>query len=252
MTDQTNASSGQGSIWSSRRFVIAAIVVALILAMGAGVVLSNLLSRSDAQADPPAVPGGGPSAATTPTPSPSMTLTPSICGLAAVELSGSVTKAPEAEWSLVGTTAAPSTQTVGPGIVEPDGYRRCFAHTPEGAVVAAANLLALGSTQAVFEKVVLNSVAAGPGQKALAAQGPASDGGVRIQIVGFRLLTYDAGQTATVDIAIRTSRGALAGQVYDLVWEDGDWKMRVSDDGSLLTPMAQIPDLGGYIPWSGA
>jgi hypothetical protein len=238
-----------GGLWSSRRFVVAAIVVGIVLAMGVGVVLSNLLDRDDRAGSPPP-------AETTATPGASAStggsaFPPSICGLDPVELSGSVTTPPEAEWSLVGTTAAPASQTVGPGIVESDSYRRCFAHTPEGAVVAAANLLALGATPAVFEKVVLHSVAAGPGQQALAAQGPAADGGVRIQTVGFRLLGYD-GATATVDIALRTSRGALAGQVYDLVWEGGDWKMRVSDDGSLLTPVAQIPDLSGYIPWAGA
>lgn len=252
MTDPTNASAEQGGIWSSRRFFIAAVVVALVIAMGAGVVISNLVGRSGA-ADPVQPPPA------TQVP-PDLTATPtataadpaSFCGLAEVKLSGSVTTQPEAEWSLVGTTAAPLSKTVGPKILEPDGYRRCFAHSPEGSVIAAANFFAMGSKRTLYSKVAQNSVAAGPGRDVLLGVQPTSSGGgVRVQIAGFRVLDYGA-TAATVDLAFRTSMGATGSQVFDLVWEAGDWKFQVAANGDLLSQPVQLPNLAGYIPWSGA
>jgi len=251
MTDPTNISGKQG-IWSSRRFVIAAVVVALVVAMGVGVIISNFAGRSDA-ADPvqppPATQVPSHSAAT---PTASATDSASFCGLAEVKLVGTVSNPPEAEWSLVGTTAAPLSKTVGPKILEPDGYRRCFAHSPEGSVIATANFFAMGSKRTLYSKVAEHSVAAGAGRDVLlGAQPTSSGGGVRVQIAGFRILDYGA-TAATIDLAFRTSKGATGSQVFDLVWEAGDWKFQVAANGDLLNQPVQLPDLAGYLPWSGA
>ena len=71
----------------------------------------------------------------------------------------------------------------------------------------------------------------------------------RLAIQGFRLLSY-TGDTARVDIAVRTT---VSGQTvafsgaYDLVWQDGDWK--ISTETSEPLNMVQIPDISGYIAW---
>ena len=72
-----------------------------------------------------------------------------------------------------------------------------------------------------------------------------------MQIAGFRILSY-TGTAASVDLAFRVSTGATMVQAFDLVWEDGDWKVRLTDEGELPSEMAQVPDLTGYIPWGGA
>lgn len=46
----------------------------------------------------------------------------SMCGLKGHETSGTLTKAPQAEWVLVGTTAAPRVEGAGPGMIEDDGF----------------------------------------------------------------------------------------------------------------------------------
>ena len=45
---------------------------------------------------------------------------------------------------------------------------------------------------------------------------------------------------------------ALGSFVVDLLWQGGDWKVRLTDIGTLPTPPAQIPNLVGYTVWSGA
>ena len=53
---------------------------------------------------------------------------------------------------------------------------------------------------------------------------------MRLQVVGFRVLSYD-GENARVDLAVRgSSEGTTvtASAVYKLVWEDGDWKINAN------------------------
>lgn len=231
-------------------FIAAAAVVGIIILLGVGLAVSNLWAG---RTQPPTPPSSPPVVA-----SPSATATTaapqaSICGLPGYEPTGTVSKAPEAIWTLVGTTAAPGSSSAGPGLVDDDGYRRCYAHTPTGAVFAAANYVAMGSVRTIQPKVAENSIVPGPGRDKLLAQPVPSEsgGGVRIQVSGFRVLSY-TGTAASVDIAMRTSNGAMAGQVFELQWEGGDWKLRVTTEGDMLSRLVQIRDLAGYIPWAGA
>lgn len=246
MTEQTTPPAGENP-WARRPVIVSAVVVAAIVVLGLVVGLSNVMGDHDAP------PTSGSAPTSTRAPSSSTTVEASVCGLPGGQDSGTVAAAPSATWSLVGTTAVPAAKAAGPGTVDEDGYRSCFAHTPEGAVIAAANLVGLGSHAPVREKFYEGSTVPGPGRDALLEQvAPGtSEGAVRIQIEGFRMLRY-TGQQADVDIAVRTSKGAVAGTVLNLQWSGGDWKLRVADDGSELSPTVQLPDLTGYIPWSGA
>ena len=115
-----------------RRWWPAAVVVGLIVTLGLILTAAGLLGGGGGAAPPSAF-------AASPTPAQDT----SVCGLPDVALSGSLEKAPSAKWSLVGTIAAPTVDGQGPGRVDADGFRSCFAHTPSGAVVAAANIAAL-------------------------------------------------------------------------------------------------------------
>ena len=237
------------SPFRTRGFVASAVVVGLLAVLGGGVAVSNVLGRPNPTTPPATVAVSTPPGATTAT---TAAPEPSICGLTAYAATGTLTKAPQATWTLVGTTAAPK-NAAGPGLIEDDGYRHCYAHTPEGAVLASANFVAMGSVRTIQQKVAQSSIVPGPGRDKLLAEPipSTSGGGVRIQVTGFRVLNY-TGTTATVDVAMRTSNGALAGQVFDLQWDGGDWKVRLTANGDMLSQLVQLRDLGGYIPWAGA
>ena len=235
---------------ASKKFIGSAVVVAAIVVLGLVLSLTNLFGGK-AEPTPTA---SAPSASTPPTTTPTRTSDASVCGLDAVEMSGTVTTAPTATWALVGTTAAPSIKAHGPGKIESDGFRSCYARTPTGALLAASNLIAMGSEAPLLGKKITERLTVpGPGRDAALAQPPAGEdsSGVRIQIAGFRVLRYDGNQ-ADVDIAIRTSTGAIGAQAFTLRWVDGDWKVVLAPNGDLPSRMSQLPSLSGYTAWSGA
>lgn len=227
-------------------FIAAAVVVAIVVVLGT-VAVVMALSRDGS---PDAVPTAAPSATAAPTTRPASN--ESVCGLDGEVLSGSLSTAPAAEWAFQGTTAYPTSAAFGPAETDADGIRHCFQHSPSGALFAAANAVVQGSDVALQEAFARYFIAVGPGREVAiskAASGTASTG--RTEIVGFRTLKYD-GATASVDIAVRaTSNGQTiyGSGVYPLTWEDGDWKLTVTDTGELQYAFAQIPDLAGYINW---
>ncbi len=216
-------------------------IVGVIVSMG--LTLSVLGIVGDRQTPPPAA--AAPAAAT------DTTQQPSVCGLPDEELSGTVAEAPATQWSLVGTIAAPAVEGQGPGRIEDDGFRSCFAHTPTGAVVAAANLAAMGSYAPLRPRFNREAIAPGPGRDAVLAK-PLPQGGtdgVRLQLAGFRLLRYTGAQ-ADLDLALLASTGQLFGATLFLEWAEGDWKARMGDDGSDLSSISPISSLAGYVAWS--
>lgn len=223
----------------------AAAIVAGIVALGLLWTVTTLLGGDDT--------GSPPAVAATAAPQPSTSGQASVCGLPGVELSGTLDSAPAAQWTLVGTTAAPAVDGAGPGVIDADGFRSCYARTPTGALVAAANYAALGSYPPVRERFDRDATVPGPGRDALLAK-PAptrAPSTVRVQIVGFRVLRY-TGDQADIDLAVRSSSGAVAGVALPLRWAQGDWKIPVADDGSDLATYTQLSDVSGYIPWAGA
>lgn len=235
--------------WSQPWFVASAAFVAVLVALLVILLLVDWFSSDDPDTLDPAqsvpVPGAvAPASASA-----------SVCGLPDTADSGTITQPPAANWTLVGTMAVPSSEGIGPGETWPDQFRRCFARTPEGALFAAANVAGLGSVRSLSYQTTSWYVAEGPGKEAALARAATPSSGtsrLRGQIAGFRLLNF-TGTTATVDLALRMSNGTHISQVFDLVWEDGDWRFQITPDGKeLLTPLEQIPDVTGYIPWGGA
>ena len=249
MTNDASNPPAAENIGTSKKVIGSAVVVAAIVVLGLVLSLTNLFG------------GKTEPTPTAPAPSPSITATAaptaqdeaSVCGLDAVEMSGTVTTPPTATWALVGTTAAPSIKGEGPGKIDDDGYRSCYARTPTGALVAAANYAAIGSYAPLRARFYEEATVPGPGRDALLKKPitGAGEGGTRVQIAGFRILRYD-GDQADVDIAFRTSNGAVGAMVLNLQWSGGDWKIRVADDGTELSPVVQLPSLSGYTLWAGA
>ncbi len=225
----------------ARRWWPAVGVVGVITALGLILSVLGLFAGDHDPAPAAAAPSTAPDAAE-----------PSVCGLPDVALTGTVDRAPAATWSMVGTIAAPTVDGQGPGVIDDDGFRSCFAHTPTGAVVAGFNLAAMGGYPPVRGRFNAEAIAPGPGRDAVLAnpapQGDAS-GGLRLEFAGFRVLRY-TGQQADLDLALLSSTGQMFGFTLYLQWAEGDWKARLADDGSDLSAVSPISSLAGYVAWS--
>lgn len=182
----------------------------------------------------------------------------SVCGLTGdrIENPGRIPAPPEATWEYQGMYPYPTSSTYGPAAATDDGIRYCYQRSPEGAVFAAANAIAQGSAHEKSLAFAEYFLAQGPMRSAALDKirseqsSTSSTSSSRITISGFKLLTYD-GSKAKVDIALTvasTSSTSRASAVYDLVWEDGDWKWVIQD---IKNPahVSQIPDLIGYTTW---
>jgi hypothetical protein len=154
---------------------------------------------------------------------------------------------PIAKWTLVGHIAAPSVPGVGPGVVE-QGDRRCYAHSPLGALLAAANFLPTTGA-ATDARLGMDHYAPGKLRDIYAHQ-PSSqiDPNTSIQTLGFRVnvLNRDA---VDVQLALRVD-GTLGYVTLPMRWSvPGDWRVQLL---SAQEPLAagSLGSLSGYIPWS--
>jgi len=243
MADEEN----EQSPFSRPSFIVAAVLVAALVVAGVivGVNIATRDNGDDAQPAPSTTTSAAPSAEPT-----AVAGGASVCGLGGEKLSGTVTTTPQTEWQYQGTTAYPTSSTVGPADADPSGFRTCFQHSPEGALFMAANAIVQGSDPATATAWADYALADGQYHDTLAAQLGASSGAQgRISIEGFRILNYD-GETARIDLAVATSSGAQAVKVsgvYELIWQGGDWK--ISSDVAEPLNIAAIPDTSGYTTW---
>jgi len=211
------------------KFIISAVVVALIVALG--IILALIPRGGGTQTAEPSNPGST-TADTQP-----IEAAASVCGLPSGDQNKPATTPTDTKWELVGKIAAPTAPTqYGPGKTEANGLRSCFAHSPTGALYAAAN---------ISEQLAVPS----PERDALLNQPkPQETSTVTAQIAGFQVRSYDSDR-AVIVIAARGSNGALVSVPVPLQWHGGDWKVVVPATGS--TGGGQISDLSGFIPWSG-
>lgn len=253
MSNEEQSSESRGPSWT---LIGAALVVGVVVAMGA--ILSVQGLRDDD--------GGGmtsTASSSTSSTAPVKSATDSICGLKGHETSGGLAKPPEATWSLLDGFAVPSTKRAGPGEVEDDGFRFCYARTRDGAVLAAANFVGVGGGDAADreKKILQHLIAPGPGRKVQEQAAGSSDkatsgqsstaasGG--IQISGVRLNGYND-QQANLEILMRADNGAYVSQQFEMHWAEGDWKVALSDNGMLLSNPQPVDGTAGFLPWSGA
>lgn len=238
-------------------FIISA---ALVVALIAAVVVIFLLPRGEdsAQSAPSSSPGSN-SDSGTPGPSSSEdnnnVMRESVCGLPLTDELALGT-APTSNWELVDRMAAPTDPgTFGPGVREENGFRSCFANSPTGALYAAMNVVALGSSGSPDLMMKMSDQLLVPGtgrDAAIKDSGTAveSSGESSIQVRGFIIKSYTPSE-ANLDLAFETSESALARVTMSLRWIDGDWKVKPADDGTPWSGLSQISDLSGFLLWSG-
>lgn len=245
MSDQ---GASEQSPWTRPGFIVAAVVVVIIVVVGIVLGLRGMSGNDDAA---PAPTSSGDPAPPSPTATaPVSGQDASVCGLDGEKLSGTLPKAPAAEWAYQGVIAYPKSPEFGPGITDASSVRTCFQHSPEGALFAAANAIAQGSDPATAEPWLNAALSDGANRdRFLSEAGAQGTSGMRLELAGFRLLAYD-GDTARVDLGYQVSADGQAGAVSavtELVWQNGDWKVRADLDAPL--DVAPVPDLAGYVSW---
>lgn len=218
-------------------------------ALAAGGALCAVLTVAGCTSTPTPAPS---SAGTSPAPAVSVPASDSVCGLDTIELTGTFEQMPEdVSWAALGATDAPTSGQMGPGLVDEDGLRRCYARTPAGAVLAAANILAMGAEPSMVRPMLERAVMPGAGQDvalaALDAQIGSTQVTVRYDLTAARLVSYD-GTRAQVDVGISTTDQLYLSQVLTMQWSGGDWLVALTTDGQLGSAMGKVSSFVGYVP----
>jgi hypothetical protein len=236
--------------WTQPGFIVAAAIVILIVILGVIIAFTGGSGDDAHRPTAPAVPA-------TRQPAASSDSSASICGLAAgpQEMPSSL---PRTKWELVGRMVSPTApNTFGPKR-RAAGIRSCFSHSPTGALYASVNVVATATDPSLWKGLARHLLAKGPGRdRAVQDVGgeDAAPASSTIQVAGFSFRTY-APEAMTVSLAFRVDAGAqgafFASLPMRMTWEDGDWKLVVADNGDPFADLSRVPDLSGYVAWSGA
>ena len=123
-------------------------------------------------------------------------------------------------------------------------WNTCFAHNPTGALLAAINLWAEGTTTAtpseVFQRLAVGAPANVGSNVRLDDAGP-------VQFAGYKYDSYTA-PDAQISVVLQGPQGKLVAFVTSMQWNGSDWKYVFPSRG--VPPIEVIPDLTGYVPWS--
>ncbi|WP_299168957.1 hypothetical protein [uncultured Arthrobacter sp.] len=238
--------------WTKPTFIISAIAVVLLIGMG--IILFTFLGNEEGpEAAPPVQPQ-----TSSPTATASESVSgESVCGLEATG-GATLTSAPDdVEWEFLGGIAAPRSVEHGPGLVdEQTGVRSCYSHTPEGALLAAANQIAASGDPQLLLATTRQLALEGPGKietvQLIERRIDSGDTSIPpVEIEGFRLLSYEDAE-ATLELVASGDSGTellYFTTSLNMEWHQGDWYVRYNDDGSSGPVEGQISDLDGYILW---
>jgi len=225
------------------KFIISAVVVALIVALG---IILALLPRGGGT--PTAEPSNaGSTIASTQA---SEAAAASVCGLPSGDQAKPATTPADTKWELVGKIAAPTSPTqYGPGKTEANGLRSCFAHSPTGALYAGANVVILASSGRNDLVLRYLTVDGTERDKMLSSFAPAgTSGSPSFQLAGFKLTDY-SGDRAVIEYGFKVSNGTYGSLPVVLQWSGGDWKAVPPASGQ--PEGKQLTNLSGFIPWEG-
>lgn len=249
---------GDEAAGGNRLFIASAAIILVVVLLGVFVVVTSGddgKGGATAGAQPPAnsnapasisggTDGGGPAPDT------------GSAGCAPSDTDNTVpTTAPDdVSWDLVNTVALPRSKSAGP--LKIDGQTAtCYAHTPRGALMAAANgfyrsILSAPDT-APLRAQVLPGAGRDAGEKQLKQVAQPVQSGQMAQIAGFRIVSYT--DATTVVSLVNGSQAAQSLKSSDITvqWAGEDWKIVPPPGGGLNTPGVQLTSLDGYIPFGG-
>ncbi|MGW3491531.1 hypothetical protein [Streptomyces sp. NRRL F-5630] len=249
MKNETTAPD-EGPFYTRRGWQISAAALVVLLGLGITTVITSGPDERD-DAAPRAVPSPSPSSARPSSASPTGADCPALPESDVIPTSG-----PTVDWALEGPVILPSSPSTGPARVDDHtGIARCFAHSPSGALVAAAQIGARYIVAPGWKKL-MEEQTYGPGRdEMIKARGefmrtapPASPvPGELGQIAGYQVVTYSP-DTAVFQLVVRFDTGELQESTATVRWEDGDWRYQLPEKSGVTKP---VPDLDGYHVWGG-
>ncbi|QOI65997.1 hypothetical protein IG195_21965 (plasmid) [Arthrobacter sp. TES] len=143
----------------------------------------------------------------------------------------------------------PVSDTYGPTQTK-DGYGVCFARSPLGAALTAVSMNASANVvdaRGAGETYMLDS----KGKDVLlgkTSEGPAAT--TPVPFAGFIVDSFNKDEAAiTLVVATAASSSGYAGLPLTFHWVDGDWKLKLLDDGSSFVGQPPVPVKGGFVEW---
>ncbi|MDQ0733507.1 hypothetical protein [Arthrobacter sp. B1I2] len=146
----------------------------------------------------------------------------------------------------------PVSDTYGPTDTK-DGFPVCFARSPLGAALTAVSMNASANVISARKAVELytmeskgKDVLLGKTPDEPAATSPAS-------FAGFIVDSFTGDEAAiTLVMATPISSTGYTGLPGTFKWVDGDWKLKILDDGSSFVGQPPVPVKGGFVEWVGS
>jgi len=232
------------SVFLSIAFLVLAIVagsIALLRTHPGGAAAAAVPSASAAAITPTGV-----------TPSPTPSTTPAKPTATALPDQTVPVTAPPTTWITVETLSLPTSPLYGPKVN--DGTVMAgYQHSPTGALFAAADNRARFSLVPNWKVATLSAVADTPGRAVfirnrapygvIAAPAP----GTFTQIAGFNFVSHTSDRVVIQILSLATD-GSYTSDIDTVVWENGDWRLLLSDAGD-TPPLTKAPSAAGYVPW---
>ncbi len=246
MSDQTPTSPRRGDHeLSAAWWALAAGIIIVVVAGGAWIIFGG---EDSAEPAPPTTTTAAQSTGPTPpatSDTPSHPSTGDGCSPATVSDDVPVT-APKADWRLVDGIALPFSDTYGPRKIASE-IARCYAHSPTGAVFAAAQITTRAGQRGKSE-VLRTQALPGRNRDDELNRPPLELQAPYPQIAGMKVLAYTSPK-AVVQLVIRFVQDGT--QVYSvstvqMQWSGGDWKWDMDPPGGAPAP-ARVSTLEGFV-----
>ena len=175
----------------------------------------------------------------------------SVCGLAGSELKPTVqVNMPAMRTKVfVDSTSYYYNNLTGPAKRADGDVPTCYAHSSEGAILAAANFQALSAGGHKLIDLVKATTYEDDNQKRLLAETQNSGNSTAVQNVGYSIQVIDE-NNVVVRLAIRVPQySALAQSTFTLIWDKGDWKIKLGPDEPLDIVQISSIESAGMVPW---
>ncbi|WP_315560213.1 hypothetical protein [Actinomyces gerencseriae] len=178
----------------------------------------------------------------------------SVCGMDPGDQAEPTGDLGQASIRIAAGLTVPNIDGIGPGIT--DGITRCFAHSPKGATIAAANFMKWLSSNQQLPQVTETLIAAGLDRDRMLNEVHTSwDGSTTdaVHIVGYKTEVRGPDEVL-VNIAISqpSDHSVLTGWPLVMTWQDGDWKVKPPSNDSWGEKGVKNNSLteDGYQKWS--
>ena len=174
----------------------------------------------------------------------------SACGLAGVELKPTreVNMPAMRTKVFVDSTSYYYNNLTGPGKRADGDVPTCYAHSSEGAILAAANFQVLTAGGHKLIDVVKATTYENDNQKRLLAKDQNSGNSTAVQNVGYSIQVIDE-NNVVVRLAVRVPQySALAQSTFTLIWDKGDWKIKLGSKALDVVLISSV-ESAGMAPW---